>query len=260
MVEAFEPARMETDVEVIHAGAAEVANTEAPLGQMPAAEAEPAVPPAPFITETLAELYLQQGFRDEALSIYRQLVVREPENQGLKDRIAAIEKGDVPKGSQTPEIPADERAASQSVRTFFSRLARRPAVLPSQDTAVSHAPSSANPDVPFAAAASALANLFAASKPPAADEGAASTLAGAYTDPAGRPSRAADRELSLDHLFRDVPPGGSPAGGVTLDEFYSTPNAAQGSPTEPGEAPGSEEPGGTDIRQFTAWLEGLRKK
>jgi hypothetical protein len=47
---------------------------------------------------------------------------------------------------------------------------------------------------------------------------------------------------------------------VTLDEFYSTPNAAQGSPTEPGEATGSEESGGTDIRQFTAWLEGLRKK
>jgi len=47
---------------------------------------------------------------------------------------------------------------------------------------------------------------------------------------------------------------------VTLDEFYSTPNAAQGSPTESGEATESEESGGADIRQFTAWLEGLRKK
>lgn len=261
--ESFEPANMETDVEVIHAGIGE--GPEGPgaadPGHMPGSvEAEASVPPAPFITETLAELYFQQGFRDEALSIYRQLIVREPGNEGLKDRVAAIEKGDVQQGSQTPEIPAEERAASQSVRTFFSRLARRPAVAPHQDASVSHAPSSENPEVPFAAAASALANLFSASKPPAADEGAASTLAGAYSDPAGRPSRAADRELSLDHLFRDVPPGGSPTGGVTLDEFYSTPNASQGSPTEPGEATESEESGGADIRQFTAWLEGLRKK
>ena len=102
--------------------------------------------------------------------------------------------------------------------------------------------------------------MFAASKPAASDEGAASTLAGAFTDPAGRPSRAADRELSLDHLFRDVPPGGSASGGVSLDEFYSTPSAQPGSPTEPGEESESAESGGTDIRQFTAWLEGLRKK
>jgi tetratricopeptide (TPR) repeat protein len=263
-VEPYEPVSMEADVEVFHASVdarPEAAHAYDVVGHMPeTAEAQVSVPPAPFVTETLAELYLQQGFRDEALSIYRQLVVREPDNQGLKDRIAAIEKGDVPQGSQTPEIPAEERAASQSVRTFFSRLARRPAAPPNQEMAVGPTPSSATPDVPFAAAASALANLFSASMPPAADEGAASTLAGAYSDPAGRPSRAADRELSLDHLFRDVPPGGSPTGGVTLDEFYSTPNASQGSPTEPGEVAGSEESGGADIRQFTAWLEGLRKK
>ncbi|HZI28320.1 MAG TPA: hypothetical protein VFD64_09175, partial [Gemmatimonadaceae bacterium] len=98
------------------------------------------------------------------------------------------------------------------------------------------------------------------------DEGAAATLAGAFSDPAGRPSRAAERELSLDHLFRDVPPGGTAqgggggGGGVTLDEFYSNPGASTGSSTEPGSESGPEESGGTDIRQFTAWLEGLRKK
>jgi hypothetical protein len=47
---------------------------------------------------------------------------------------------------------------------------------------------------------------------------------------------------------------------VTLDEFYSNPGAATGSSTEPGSESGPEESGGTDIRQFTAWLEGLRKK
>jgi tetratricopeptide (TPR) repeat protein len=224
---------------------------------MAAAEMQPA--PAPFVTETLAELYLQQGFRGEALSIYRQLVERDPSNATLRDRMVAIERGeDEQRQSPVPQVAASERASSQSVRTFFSKLARRPAVGPSASASITEAvPAS---DVPFASAASALANLFAASKPPASDEGAAASLAGAYTNPSGRPSRAADRELSLDHLFRDVPPGGSQAGGMSLDEFYSTPNAETGSPTEPAEANEPPESGGADIRQFTAWLEGLRKK
>ena len=216
----------------------------------------PAQPATPFVTETLAELYVKQGFRDEALAIYRQLAERNPGDESLQLRIQSIEQSQEEPVAQSAEPPSENRAASQSVRTFFSRLARR-------NAATSPTPTEASkpaPDVPFAAAASALANLFAASKPQASDEGAASTLANAFTDPAGRPSRAADRELSLDHLFRDVPPGGQPGGGVSLDEFYATPNAQPGSPTEPGEAGESTESGGTDIRQFTAWLEGLRKK
>jgi tetratricopeptide (TPR) repeat protein len=249
---------MDDGLEVIHAGDTTTESTNAVIGHTPDSVESESPPPAPFITETLAELYLQQGFREEALAIFRQLAQRNPDNQALADRIVAIEQGEAPALSQ-PEIPAEERAATQSVRTFFSRLARRSAAPHVADPADSSEATRATPEVPFAAAASALANLFVASKPPEADEGAASNLAGAFTDPAGRPSRAAERELSLDHLFRDVPAGGSPAGGVTLDEFYSTPNA-QGSPTEPDEATGSDESGGTDIRQFTAWLEGLRKK
>jgi tetratricopeptide (TPR) repeat protein len=219
-------------------------------------DAIPAPTPAPFITETLAELYLQQGFRDEALSIYRQLLDRSPDDESLKSRISSIEE----RATSAPApVNAEIRAASQSVRTFFSRLAKRPAVSMQASTSPS-AIGQQEPEVPFSVAASALANLFSASKTQQSDEGAAATLAGAFNDPAGRPSRAAERELSLDHLFRDVPPGGTAAGGVTLDEFYSNPGAATGSSTEPGSESGPEDPGGTDIRQFTAWLEGLRKK
>ena len=214
--------------------------------------------PAPFITETLAELYLQQGFRDEAVSIYRQLIEREPANTSLRDRLAAIERKDSDQRAAVPQPAAADRSGSQSVRTFFSKIARRPAANPA--SAPSQMEAAPQGDVPFASAASALANLFAGSKPTAEDEGAASNLANAYGNTAGRPSRAADRELSLDHLFRDVPPGGSPTGGMSLDEFYSAPNAETGSSTEPGEAGETPESGGADIRQFTAWLEGLRKK
>lgn len=213
--------------------------------------------PAPFVTETLAELYLQQGFRDEALAIYRQLLERSPADQSLKVRIEAIERGAASDVVQAADAADATRAPSESVRSFFGRLARRAPVDGGQappSTVV--APAAEEP--PFATAASALANLFAASKPQAADERAASALSGAFTDPTGRPSRAAERELSLDHLFREVPPGGSPGAGVTLDEFYASETAQPAAAQQAGEAAPDE--GATDIRQFTAWLEGLRKK
>ena len=246
--------------EFVYASESQTPASGSAIGQTPTDAISPPTP-APFLTETLAELYLQQGFRDEALSIYRQLLDRSPTDETLKSRIAALQQAEVPPPAP---VPAESRAGSQSVRTFFSRLARRSATVPpAADSPVgggSGGEGGAQSDVPFSVAASALANLFSASKPPQADEGAASTLAGAFTDPAGRPSRAAERELSLDHLFRDVAPGGPATGGVTLDEFYSAPNSGTGSSTESGSDAGAEDPSGTDIRQFTAWLEGLRKK
>lgn len=248
--------------------ASEVVTDEIPvvgdsvIGRSPAFAEQLSTPaPAPFITETLAELYLRQGFRDEALSIYRQLSERDPDNASLKNRIAAIEQPEA-RAVRAGGVETETRVASQSVRTFFSRIARRPAVRGegAAPPAAGAPPRELDADLPFTTAASALSNLFSASRPAPSDEGAASTLAGAFTDPAGRPSRAPGQELSLDHLFRDVPGGGAPGGGVTLDEFYSTPDAETGSPTEPSEARGSEESAGADIRQFTAWLEGLRKK
>ncbi len=215
--------------------------------------------PAPFVTETLAELYLQQGFREEALAIYQQLLERNPADQSLKARIEAVEGGDASDVVHAADVSDASRPPSESVRSFFGRLARRAPVdgghappPPAPQPPASHEP-------PFANAASALASLFAASKPPVADERAASTLSGAYSDPAGRPSRAAERELSLDHLFREVPPGGAPAAEVTLDEFYASGTAESAATPQPGDA-GAPDEGATDIRQFTAWLEGLRKK
>jgi len=52
-----------------------------------------AAPPSPFVTETMAELYLQQGFRDEALEVYRQLLAQNPGDQGLADRVRHLEHG-----------------------------------------------------------------------------------------------------------------------------------------------------------------------
>ena len=51
-------------------------------------------PPEPFVNETMAQLYLQQGYRQLALKVYYQLAEARPNDQGLKARIAEIEAAD----------------------------------------------------------------------------------------------------------------------------------------------------------------------
>ena len=48
----------------------------------------------PFVNETMAQLYLQQGYRQLALKVYRQLSASRPQDQSLRDRIAEIEAAD----------------------------------------------------------------------------------------------------------------------------------------------------------------------
>jgi tetratricopeptide (TPR) repeat protein len=50
--------------------------------------------PEPFVNETMAQLYLQQGYRQLALRVYYQLAESRPDDQVLKDRIAEIEAAD----------------------------------------------------------------------------------------------------------------------------------------------------------------------
>ena len=96
-----------------------------------------AATPAAFVTETMAELYLQQGFRDEALSVYRQLLAQAPGDENLRDRVAALESGSrssvsvagisdsvIEAARQRQAAPAPAKTARQ----FFASLAnRRPA-------------------------------------------------------------------------------------------------------------------------------------
>jgi hypothetical protein len=60
----------------------------------------------PFVNETMAQLYLQQGFRQLALKVYYQLSASRPNDQGLKDKIAEIEAAD---RAAHPGEPAAER-------------------------------------------------------------------------------------------------------------------------------------------------------
>jgi tetratricopeptide (TPR) repeat protein len=53
-------------------------------------------------TVTLAEIYFQQGLREQALQIYRQLLEREPENESARKRIEEIEATKPEDGDRGP--------------------------------------------------------------------------------------------------------------------------------------------------------------
>ena len=103
--------------------------------------------PAAFVTETMAELYLQQGFRDEALAVYKQLLQQNPEDEGLRERVAQLESGS--RSSVGMAAISDEVIASAqrrqvahtppSMRAFLAKLAVRRAPRREADQA-KHAP------------------------------------------------------------------------------------------------------------------------
>jgi tetratricopeptide (TPR) repeat protein len=75
----------------------------------PVAQAQPA---EAFATETMAELYVKQGLRHEAIGVYRQLIEARPHDASLRQRLAELEDdGRIPDGA--------------TARDFFAALSRR---------------------------------------------------------------------------------------------------------------------------------------
>jgi tetratricopeptide (TPR) repeat protein len=74
----------------------------------------PAPAQRPFVTETMAELYLKQGFRDQALSVYQQLSAASPDDSRLSARVQTL--------TEAAEA-AQPAAGGPTVREFFARFA-----------------------------------------------------------------------------------------------------------------------------------------
>ena len=106
------------------------------LGRTPelaSAQSDHGGTPAAFVTETMAELYLQQGFRNEALAVYRELLARNPADSSLRDRIDQIESGStssigiaaVSEDVVESALRRQSARPARSVRSFFASLAGR---------------------------------------------------------------------------------------------------------------------------------------
>jgi tetratricopeptide (TPR) repeat protein len=206
-----------------------------------AAPAEGVEPPAVFLTETMAELYLQQGFRDEALEVYRKLAAQNPDDKNLQERVRSLESGKraslsleavsdevpefapgteplvvmkesdaapvvagAPEVSGTAEAAAPERRRGPTARSFFAALAQRRPVRPDGTAPAGIA---AVPSAPPERSSGSLDALFSEA-PSEADDAMGAALATAVghveSAPAihGRPTQPAESDLSLDAVFR----------------------------------------------------------
>jgi len=252
-----------------------------------ASEPAPAPDSGPFVTETMAELYLQQGHREEALRVYRALLEQRPGDAPLQAKVASLEaefKPRAPAPAPTrPAAPPRRDAPVSMPRTgptirevLYVVAVRRPgfrAGAPGQNgstpvEAASGAPvaSSLGPD--------AIAALFGYGAIAPADEGAAMSLALAFSDLnggsgaapieaqsiAGAPARQASNELSLDTVFGGGSTPPAAPSSFSFDQFFSQrASAQQGSAgATGGGAAASDRP--DDVAQFTQWLEGLKQR
>jgi tetratricopeptide (TPR) repeat protein len=179
-----------------------------------------AATPGSFVTETMAELYLQQGFRNEALAVYRELLARNPTDASLRDRIDQIESGSISSigiaavSEDVVESALRRQSArpARSVRSFFSSLASRRA--PYQPQAETTEPVSdvddAAPNDPVAIAAEP---ALAAEVPPI------EALQPEVAAPPVSPILSAAETLASYDPFADVPELVSPSAPEVTDEL-----------------------------------------
>lgn len=76
-------------------------------------------------TETLARLYLRQGFLERALSIYRHLAQEQPDNQPLQARCLTLEQ-QLQQGGGA-ETPTGESVGALAEATLPTQARPRPA-------------------------------------------------------------------------------------------------------------------------------------
>jgi tetratricopeptide (TPR) repeat protein len=246
----------------------------------------------PFVTETMAELYLKQGHREEALRVYRALLEQRPGDSALEARVALLSAeltarsaaaAAAPATSSGPAVPTAREAGAPTIRDLLAIVAlRRPGFRPERSWGSSNGDPSASrssepgrdtsPRVPEqsrgktapAPRTDGIAGLFANAQISAADEGAALALALAFTEVNGRtppggsmaiegtPAHRASNELSLDTVFGG---GAGAPSNVSYDQFFSTgASTAQASGTNTGVSAAD------DVAHFTKWLEGLKRR
>ena len=209
----------------------------------------------PVVTETMAELYLKQGHREDALRVYQSLVAMRPSDARLASRVAELSR------------PASARkSGGQSVGAFLKSILAgkpRPAAAPMGTT---------------------LEQAFAADDAEAAAE----------PPGPGAPTRPAEDDISLDSVFGEQPrdsalappaaPSPAPAepappatGGFSFDEFFAAPGqAARSAGGAAGSGEGGPPSSGTpparssgrhsrpapeeerELDQFQSWLKGLK--
>jgi tetratricopeptide (TPR) repeat protein len=243
-----EPAEVKTAGE--STGAAAWAETS---WSPPVAEAPRQTEADLLVTESMAELLLQQGHTAEALTVYRHLEGR-PGGERYRSKIAELENRTA--AGVAGFAAASDVATPGPVAEPVARKAPEP--LPEPTPAFSVQQTHGQSVQAFLRGVLGARPPAAAPAPPPAGTERGPTDASAT----GAPTRPAHDSLSLSSVFGEestpAPPavpaaGAGAAPGVSYDEFFGTASSA---PARPSRTPDAKS---DDLDQFHAWLQNLKR-
>ena len=223
----------------------------------------------PFVNETMAQLYLQQGYKQLALQVYRQLAVSRPEDEGLRRRIAQVEAADA--AEHPGEAPAKRK--EEKVPSFDrSPVDSPPARQPSRERESVEAPTRDEPrEEPegIAERQPSIRDFFATlgrRRPPRPSSG------GGYHSGNNQPAETraqlgpAASAASLDTVFAGatVNPSDARAASRLAGAFSGATGSSRTTPPTPPmptprvnpRVPQTQE-SDEDVAKFRAWLDGL---
>lgn len=256
---------------------------EATLESAPPSEA---VETTAFVTETMGELLVAQGFVDRAVSVYEELVRRRPYDPVLSARLAEL-RDQAATAAPVTIFTARERFAKLAARRVVRRTPARAGTPVSTPVARSTATPVSTPAVhtpAYPTPHDSLTALFGATPAPQ-DDFAAQALAEAFAPLPLEEAPSASFESSLlGHgtasrtptpaygAVRQPTPVVAPAvptpastdataGDFSFDRFFPDPAATSAEPPPlPPSADSGASDGATtadDLAQFSAWLKGL---
>jgi Flp pilus assembly protein TadD len=103
---------------------------------------------SPFVTRTMAELYAQQGYRESALAVYRQLAIQHPDDADIRDRIAELSRvpADAPLGEARDETR--EEAGVEESRAESGQEVRTDSGVPLADDSSADGFADSSPEIP----------------------------------------------------------------------------------------------------------------
>jgi len=194
-------------------------------------EAPPAGTPRTFVTETMATLYLQQGFRDRAIDVYKQLIEQDPTDDGLRQRLAELEESERPSLGFEPTVegtePTDEAPPANAM---LAEMSFDGVALATPSTPATPAPPSAPPAGSAGPTAREFLRAFAqraltpmrtpsvGAPPDASSNAPASAPAGALDALFG--SRVSPEDERAAHRLAAVGATSGPSGGSAMDSLF----------------------------------------
>jgi len=216
-------------------------------------DGEDASEPEQLVTETMGDVYAAQGHHAEALHVYRQLLVRSPDDPRLQEKIERMERRRSSEPAPTQRGYGAAQTGGQSVLSYFGDLLSARLNESSNGSPEEPAPGRAGRD----------------SEPVATNYMEEAFRTDAEGPVSGEPTRPASGPLSLSAIFGEdsspVPPVvAGPGGdnepkkaGSSFDEFFGerAPAAAGTTRTRSVRTDADED----DLEQFHKWLKGLKR-